>query len=138
MWRVHLVHPGAIDESRCMSDARERAAERVRVDAFVKVHGADGQELVFRTRDLSAQGLFLYTKVARSYPFKVGSTLQLELYDYDQQVACKVVVVRVVDPGSPENAHFPTGFGVRIVECDEPSRRALAAMIDRVKAGEVY
>jgi c-di-GMP-binding flagellar brake protein YcgR len=135
---MHLVHPGVIDESRRMSDARERAAERVRVDAFVKVHGVDGQELVFRTRDLSAHGLFLYTKVARSYPFKVGSTLQLELYDYDQQVVCKVVVVRVVEPGSPENARFPTGFGVRIVECDDASRRALAEMIQRVKAGEVY
>jgi hypothetical protein len=138
MWRVHLVHPRAIDESRRMTDGRERAVERVRVDAFVKVHGADGQELVFRTRDLSAQGLFLYTRVARVYPFKVGSTLQLELYDFDQQVTCKVVVVRVVDPGSPENDTFPAGFGVRIIECDEPSRRALSAMIDRIKAGEVY
>jgi hypothetical protein len=138
MSRVHLVHPRAIDESRRMSDARERAAERVRVDAFVKVHGADGQELVFRTRDLSAHGLFLYTKVARAYPFRVGQALQIELYDYDQQVVCKVVVVRVVEPGSPENARFPTGFGVRIVECDDASRRALATMIQRVKAGEVY
>jgi len=138
MWRVHLVHPGAIDESRRMSDTWERAAERFRVDAFVKVHGADGQELVFRTRDLSNQGLFLYTKVARVYPFKVGSTLELELYDFDQQVTCKVVVVRVVDPGSPESATFPTGFGVRIVECDEASRRALSGMIERIKSGEVY
>ena len=121
-----------------MSDARERAVERVRVDAFVKVHGADGQELVFRTRDLSEQGLFLYTKVARVYPFKVGSTLALELYDFDQHVACKVVVVRVVDPGSPENETFPAGFGVRILACDEASRHALAVMIERVKAGEVY
>lgn len=119
-----------------MTDARER--ERVRVDAFVKIHGEDGQELVFRTRDLSDTGLFLYTKVARAYPFKVGSTLALELYDFDQQVSCKVVVVRVVEPGSPENATFPAGFGVRIVDCDEPSRRALATMIDRVKQGEVY
>jgi hypothetical protein len=121
-----------------MSDARERAVERVRVDAFVKVSGGAGQELVFRTRDLSAQGLFLYTKVARVYPFKIGSMLQLELYDHDQHVTCKVVVVRVVDPGSPENETFPAGFGVRIVECDEASRLALAAMIDRIKAGEVY
>jgi hypothetical protein len=147
-----------------MNDGRERAAERVRVDAFVKVHGAAGQELVFRTRDISEQGLFLYTKVARIYPFKVGSTLALELYDFDrrkasagggdpdgcaggagvlprgidQQVTCKVVVVRVVDPGSPENETFPAGFGVRIIECDEVSRRALERMIERVKLGEVY
>jgi hypothetical protein len=138
MCAAHLVCPPPIDESDRMTEARERGAERVRVDAFVKVHGAAGQELVFRTRDLSAQGLFLYTKVARLYPFKVGSTLALELYDFDQHVACKVVVVRVVDPGSAENDTFPTGFGVRIVECDEASRRALDEMIARVKAGEVY
>jgi PilZ domain len=121
-----------------MTDVRERAAERVRVDAFVKIHGADGQELVFRTRDLSAHGLFLYTRVARAYPFKVGSTLALELYDYDQQVTCKVVVVRVVEQGSPESETAPTGFGVKIVDCDDASRIALATMIDRIKSGEVY
>lgn len=110
-----------------------RSAERVRVDAFVKVHGADGQELVFRTRDLSEHGLFLYTKVARSYPFKVGSTLALELYDYDEQVTCKVVIVRVVEPGSSESATFPTGFGVRIVECDAAARLRLASLIQRIK-----
>jgi hypothetical protein len=121
-----------------MSETRERASERVRVDAFVKVHGSDGQELVFRTRDLSEHGLFLYTKVARAYPFKVGSTLSLELYDYDQTVACKVVVVRVVEPGSAESDSAPTGFGVRIVDLGEPSRAALVSMIQRIKSGEVY
>ena len=117
---------------------RERAAERVRVDAFVIVRGADGQELVFRTRDLSEQGLFLYTKVARIYPFVVGSTMEVEVYDYDQHFLCKVVVVRVVESGSVESGTFPTGFGVRIIELDEPSRATLTAMIARVKAGEVY
>jgi len=119
-------------------DLRERSAERVRVDAFVKVHGADGQELVFRTRDLSEHGLFLYTKVARAYPFKVGSTLQLELYGFADAVACKVVVVRVVDEGSTEASTYPTGFGVRIVECDDDDRIRLDHMIERIKAGEVY
>jgi len=118
---------------------RERSAERVRVDAFVKVHGADGQELVFRTRDLSEHGLFLYTRVARSYPFKVGSTLELELFDYDESVAVKVVVVRVVDPASAESEDYPTGFGVRIVEMNDAARSALGEMIRRVKEqGEVY
>ena len=119
-----------------MSEVRERAAERVRVDAFVKVSGADGLELVFRTRDLSQHGLFLYTRVARAYPFKIGSTLALELYDYDEHVTCTVVVVRVVEPGSGESADFPTGFGVRIVEIAEPAR--LASMIARIKSGAVY
>jgi hypothetical protein len=119
-------------------ELRERSAERVRVDAFVKVHGADGQELVFRTRDLSEHGLFLYTKVARLYPFKLGSTLELELYGYDEAVTCKVVVVRVVDPGSTEAETYPTGFGVRIVEADADARTRLDHMIARIKAGEVY
>ncbi len=104
----------------------------------MKVHGADGQELVFRTRDLSEHGLFLYTRVARVYPFKVGSTLSLDLYDYDQQVTCTVVVVRVVEQGSMESDTFPTGFGVRIVDCPAESRVALDTMIARIKAGEVY
>jgi hypothetical protein len=121
-----------------MADARERSAERVRVDAFVKVHGVDGQELVFRTRDLSAHGLFLYTRVARAYPFKVGSTLELELYDYDRSVSVKVVVVRIVEPTSSESEQYPTGFGVRIVECGADERRTLDAMIERIKSGSVY
>lgn len=121
-----------------MTEVRERAAERVQVDAFVKVHGERGQELVFRTRDLSEHGLFLYTKVARVYPIKVGSTLQLELYDFDQHVDCKVVVVRVVEAGSAESERFPTGFGVKIIECSDVSRATLRAMIARIKSGEVY
>lgn len=121
-----------------MSDVRERSAERVRVDAFVKVHGEGGQELVFRTRDLSQHGLFLYTKVARVYPFKVGSTLELELYDYDTAVHVKAVIVRVVEPGSAESASYPTGFGVRILEDTADTSAALARMIDRIKSGAVY
>jgi hypothetical protein len=121
-----------------MSESRERSAERVRVDAFVKVSGADGQELVFRTRDLSTHGLFLYTKVARSYPFRIGSTLELELFDYDRSVSIRVVVVRIVAPGSVEAESYPTGFGVRIVDATEETRSELARMIDRVKSGAVY
>ena len=93
-----------------------------------------GHELVFRTRDLSRSGLFLYTKVAQSYPFRMGSTLHIELFDYDQAITLKVVVARVVDPGSPEAERFPTGFGVRIVDLDEGTRTRLETLIDRVKA----
>ena len=122
-----------------MSRSHERSAERVRVDAFVKVHGEGGLELVFRTRDLSAHGLFLYTKVARAYPIQVGTALQLELYDHDDQVACKVVVTRVVEPQSAEASAYPTGFAVRIVELSDDARATLAKMITHIKSeGEVY
>jgi hypothetical protein len=117
-----------------------RTAERVKVEAFVKVSGGNAhQEYVLRTRDLSTQGLFLYTRVAHHYPFKIGSTLLLELYDYDESVACKVVVVRVVEHGSAESDRYPTGFGVKIVECDDGNRARLHAMLDRAKkAGDLY
>ena len=122
-----------------MSRSHERSVERVRVDAFVKVHGEGGQELVFRTRDLSEHGLFLYTKVARAYPFKVGSTLQLDLYDHDEQVNCTCVVARVVEAGSTESESYPTGFGLRILECSDDARARLRSMIARIKvAGDVY
>ena len=111
-----------------------RDGERVQVDAFVRA-ASGGHELVFRTRDLSRSGLFLYTKVAQSYPFRLGSTLHIELFDYDQAIALKVVVARVVDPGSPESERFPTGCGVRIVELDDRTRERLEALIERVRAG---
>ena len=116
-----------------MSDrgADTREAKRVKIDAFVKVSGAD-REFVFRTRDLSRNGLFLYTKVAHIYPFKVGSTLNLELYDYDQFIICKVVVVRVVEPASAEADRYPTGFGVRIVTMDDAERARLTTLIERI------
>lgn len=125
-----------------MSGDNARSAERVKVEAFVKVSGADGvghQEYVFRTRDLSLGGLFLYTRVAHIYPFKIGSTLGLELYDYDESVMFKVVVVRVVQHGSAESDRYPTGFGVKIIECDDANRARLTAMIDRAKrSGDLY
>ena len=119
--------------------SQQRDAERVKVEAFVKVSGQGEQEFVFRTRDLSSSGLFLFTKVAHIYPFKIGSTLQLELYDYDEFVTCKVVVVRVVEPGSAESDRYPTGFGVRIIEADPGSQQRLEAMITKAKEeGALY
>lgn len=105
-----------------------RAAKRVKVDAFVKISGGE-REFVFRTRDLSKSGLFLYTRVGHIYPFKVGSTLTLELYDYDRFVSCKVVVVRVVEAGSAEADRYPTGFGVRIIDIDDSNKAVLQRIL---------
>jgi hypothetical protein len=111
-------------------------AKRFAVDAFVKVRGEGSREFVFRTRDLSESGLFLYTRVGHSYPFRVGATLDLELYDYDEYVTCEVVVVRVVEPGSAEADHYPTGFGVRISNIAPEQRQRLAGMLARLHMGE--
>ncbi len=112
-------------------DVNSREHPRIAVDAFVKVAGAD-HEYVFRTRDVSRNGLFLFTKVGHHYPFKVGSTLNLELYDYDQFVSCRAVVVRIVASGTAEAGKFPTGFGLRIVEMTDEDRARLARMIERI------
>jgi hypothetical protein len=117
-----------------VSTGSARDGERVSVDAFVKA-ASGGHELVFRTRDLSRSGLFLYTRVAQSYPFKLGSRLHIELFDYDQAIALEVVVARVVEPGSPESERFPTGFGVRIVDPDEPTLERLENLIERIRSG---
>jgi len=113
-----------------------RDAPRVAVDAFVKVRGAGNKEFVFRTRDLSESGLFLYTKVGHAYPFQVGQSLDLELYDYDEYVQCEVLIVRVVEPGSAESDHYPTGFGVKIVSINDEQRARLATMIQRAGGGK--
>jgi hypothetical protein len=117
-----------------VSSEKPRDGERVQVDAFVKA-ATGGHELVFRTRDLSRSGLFLYTRVAHSYPFRQGSRLHIELFDYDQAIALEVVVARVVDPGTPEAESFPTGFGVRIIEIDETNRSRLDGLIERIRRG---
>jgi hypothetical protein len=123
-----------------MSDARPpseptgtRASPRVTLDAFVKVRGSGEREYVFRTRDLSDGGLFLYTRVGHAYPFRVGTTLDLELYDYDKYIQCEVLIVRVVEPGSAESDHYPTGFGVKIVSIPGEDRERLTEMIERAK-----
>jgi len=106
------------------------------VDAFVKVRGEGAREFVFRTRDLSESGLFLYTRVGHSYPFRIGSSLDLELYDYDEYVTCEVTVVRVVEPGSAESDHYPTGFGVRISNIAPEQRKRLVDMLARLHRGQ--
>jgi c-di-GMP-binding flagellar brake protein YcgR len=112
-----------------------REQPRVSIDAFVKI-STEEREYVFRTRDVSITGLFLYTRVGHLYPFKVGATLQIELYDYDQFVACKAVIVRVVSDGTGEAERYPLGFGVRIVDIAPEARDRLAAMLSRAAQGQ--
>ncbi|HZS39950.1 MAG TPA: PilZ domain-containing protein [Polyangia bacterium] len=115
----------------------DRQHPRVTVDAFVRIMGGE-REYVFRTRDLSEGGLFLYTRVGHLYPFFVGAALSIELYDYDQAVEFRAVVVRIVEGGSPEAERFPSGFGVRIVEIDEQNRLRLDELIKRAQKEPLY
>src|SRR5436189_3097925 len=113
----------------------DRQHPRVTVDAFVRVLGGQ-REFVFRTRDLSQGGLFLFTRVGHLYPFQEGTALHIELYDYDQAVDFRAVVVRIVSNGSPEGERFPAGFGIKIVEIDEGNRKRLDELIARAQRGE--
>ncbi|MEZ4366341.1 MAG: PilZ domain-containing protein [Kofleriaceae bacterium] len=111
--------------------ANARSATRVTVEAFVIVRAAEtgDAELVFRTRDLSATGLFLYTRVARTYPLRIGSTLAIEFHDEAASFRCTGVVARVVEAGSAEADRFPTGFGVRIVGAEPDDRARLDGLL---------
>lgn len=124
-----------VDRSRGGPD---RQYPRVAIDAFVRVLGPDpeGREYVFRTRDLSFGGLFLYTRVGHLYPFRVGAPLGVELWDFDRAVEFKAVIVRIVEPGSAEAERFPMGFGVKIVEIDHDNRQRLEELLKRAAAGE--
>src|SRR5438132_932355 len=97
---------------RSGDDSAGAGATCAPIGAFVKVASED-REYVFRTRDVSMTGFFLFTRVGHIYPFKIGSTLRVELYDYDQFVECKAVIVRVVREGTPESEKYPLGFGLR-------------------------
>jgi hypothetical protein len=115
----------------------DRQHPRYTVDAFVRVLGSDaGREFVFRVRDLSQGGLFLYTKVGHLYPFKEGTALTIELFDFDQAVEFRAVIVRIVQSDSSEAERFPLGFGVKIVEIDEGNRNRLELLLERAKKGE--
>ena len=126
---------GGSDDPKRSNDHRHHP--RVTVDAFVRILGpSTDREYVFRTRDLSMGGLFLYTRVGHLYPFYVGSALVIELYDYDHAVEFKAMVVRIVQPGTPEAERFPSGFGVKIVELDDENRARLVSLIDRAQKGD--
>ena len=113
----------------------ERAHQRVAVDAFVRVVG-ESREYVFRTRDLSEGGLFLFTRVGHLYPFYVGSELSVELYDFDQAVTFKAKVVRIVERESDEAERYPLGFAVQIEGIDDKNRVRLASVIARARSGD--
>ena len=117
-----------------MSESDKRQHARVAIDAFVKVSGGE-REYVFRTRDVSQGGLFLYTRIGHLYPFKVGNVLTVELYDYDHFVAARGVIVRVVRDGTPEAERYPLGFGLRFVEISTEDREALLGMLERARKG---
>lgn len=116
--------------------SNQRKTERHGVEAFVKVRGRS-HEYVFRTRDLSSSGLFLYTKAVRKYPFAVGDELECELYDYNQHIVCRVEVVRVVQSSSEEAEDYPCGFGVKIINIKELSNKKLKSLINKVKENKV-
>ena len=117
----------------------DRQHPRVAVDAFVRILGAeDGREFVFRVRDLSSGGMFLYTRVGHLYPFKQGTPLSIALYDFDHAVEFRATIVRVVEPGSPEAERFPAGFGVRIIEMDETNRQRLEELLARAQKEPLY
>ena len=116
-------------------DIKDRQHPRVAIDPFVRVF-LDKKAFVLRVRDLSRSGMFLYTTLGKSYPIHVGTAMRIELYDFDQTIRFRIIVVRAVDRNTDEGERFPVGFGVRIVEIDATNRGYLDSMIERGIRGE--
>ena len=115
-----------------MSTSNERAHPRAKVDAFVRIVGAD-REYAFRTRDLSEGGVFLHTRVGHLYPFAAGAEVQIELQDGDRVVSLRGVIARVVAPSTPEASEYPSGFALKLVDLDDAQRAALRALLAQAR-----
>ncbi|MEZ4364878.1 MAG: PilZ domain-containing protein [Kofleriaceae bacterium] len=109
-------------------DFEARAAARVELDSPVMIRRGD-DDLLYRSRDLSATGLFLWSPHGDVRTAAVGEQLELLVHAMARPVRCRGEVARVVEPGSPEWASYPTGMGVRIVACAEADRAALDALL---------
>jgi hypothetical protein len=107
-----------------------RAHLRVPIDVFVRVAGAD-RDYAFRTRDVSAGGLFLYTRVGHLYPLSVGVAVTVELVDGGRVFTLRGEVVREVQPGTEEAQRYPAGFALRLQPIPEAERDAFERLIAR-------
>jgi len=113
-----------------------RRAARVTVDSMVLVRSVS-TDRVFRTRDLSVTGAFIFTKFT-SHPgggnaFEVGQTVELQLTGSldgrPVSVRCTGEIARAVEPGTNEASAFPTGLGGRITSCDPANRDQLERLL---------
>lgn len=109
-----------------------RNAERVTLDAMVLVRSVV-TDRVFRTRDVSATGCFIFTKVTTGAPFEVGQAVELQLTGNldgrNVAIRCQGEIARAVEPGTAEADAFPTGLGVRITSCAASDRAQLERLV---------
>ncbi len=109
-----------------------RTAERVSIDSMVLVRSV-AADRVFRTRDVSTTGCFIFTKVTNGAPFEVGQAVELQLTGSldgrGVSIRCQGAIARAVEPGSAEAQAFPTGLGVRITSCDAADRVQLERLL---------
>jgi ubiquinone biosynthesis protein len=113
--------------------ADRRGARRLDVDALVEGTRA-GRRYLFRTRDLSTSGLYIYTPIGHVYPFAVGEELAVELRHRDTTLRCQVIIARVIVEGTDEAYRFPPGFGCRFVHLDDAARATLERLLDEQRA----
>ena len=117
-----------------MSQAQNsgRSAERVALDSMVLVRSVS-TDRVFRTRDLSTTGCFIFTKVTGGVAFEIGQAVELQLTGTIDgravSVRCSGEIARSVEPGTSEAQKFPTGLGVRITSCDPANRDQLERLL---------
>lgn len=112
-----------------------RAAERFRLDSIAIVRGSGGQ--VFRTRDLSELGVFLFSRSAPLFPLVPGHTFDLDVFGRTLAVRCRAVIARIAVPGGREEASHPHGFAARLLYGDHARPRILDLVREVRRAGAV-
>ena len=107
-------------------------AKRVSLSSMVLVRTLS-MDRVFRARDVSSTGCFLFTKITAGTDLDVGAPVQLQLSGVVGGVAvavrCTGVIARHATPGTVEHDEFPTGVGVRITACDPANSELLEQLL---------
>ncbi|MEZ4369096.1 MAG: hypothetical protein R2939_22855 [Kofleriaceae bacterium] len=114
------------------SSSIQRAAERYALDSIAIVRGVGAQ--VFKLRDLSELGVFMWSSTRPLFDLRLGRTFDVDLFTHDESMRCHAVIVRLVEPGTREAFRHPHGFAARLIYGDQTRPRIRELVRDARRA----
>lgn len=106
-----------------MGSKERRVNERVAAEFKVSyIH--DGDYLISYSKDISADGMFIYTEA----PPAVGENSQVTFTMNNQEISLQAEVIWVNTSKSPKDC----GMGVRFINPPAKLRKGILAMVNRV------
>ncbi len=132
---LHLaVDPGHDDLLDLLKDNPERRtiSKRIEVELPVEIEGnLDIRQSI--TQNVSADGMFLHIEDAPP-PYK-GETIRLrfEIPETGIQIHTEAKVVHVLQSATAKRLELIPGIGLRLLDMEEPLRRALKEYVDTYK-----